>query len=621
MPLPTPNPADLTGTVVALDPTLQLHLRVYAAGQPGRAPAALDVADPHSADYAHYLTPAQAEQRFGPTSAQTAAVHDWLTSQGLIITATTPHYFAVTATVAQTDAAFDTQIEDYQTTVSVGKGQNFTTHQAAAVGGFSVPATMATDIAAVTGIEQTVIPDTPAPAAQKPRIRAKAQPKTQAAGYQCSQYWAQHTETIPAAFGHTSAPTQLCGYTPDQMRSAYGVKGSQYTGKGATVAVVLEGQSPTELADANQYFTSHGEAGFAPGQFTENIDSSVDPSCVVAGEPQGDSLEESIDVETTHIAAPDAHIVYVAADCSTTVGDYVTNWLDGVTKVVDGHLADVVTGSWGWQESVLSRADTAAWDLTAEQAALEGIGLNFSTGDSGDIGQSQTMDPHFAQFPATDPWSTAVGGTSLAIGANGTVVGDFPWGDNGTEINAAGTGYAPAPPGQFLSGSGGGVSTYFAEPGYQQRVVPNTVATQHGSGSAARVIPDISADAGNLWDIGFTGAVTDGQYGEIIEGGTSGSSPLLAGLEADAKQATGHALGFLNPALYELCGSSAIRDILPVNPSDPPAVIGSQMFFGNNTDYLTTFGEDATLVAGRGYDDATGLGAPTPSFVTSFRQF
>jgi subtilase family serine protease len=621
--LPTPNPGDLVGTITNVDPSLSVNLRVYYAGQPGRAAAALDVSDPHSPDYTHYLTPTQAQQRYGATPDQLATVNHWLTSQGMTVTATTPHYVAVTATATQVDAAFATQLKDYQVTTG-GKGGGFTSHQVAATGGFSVPANLAADIASVTGIEQTEIPDaTMASAKRAPQQAISAQP----ADYQCSQYWAQHSETIPAAYGHTTAPTQLCGYTPDQMRSAYGVTNSPYTGKGATVAVVLDGHWPTELADANRFFADHGEAGFAPGQYTEVIDPSVDPSCTATDNPVGDGLEESLDVETTHIAAPDAHIVYVAADCSATVGDYLAHWLDGITTVVDGHLADVVTGSWGWQEAFLSRADTVAWDLTAEQAAIEGIGLNFSTGDAGDIGfdggtdGSQTMNPRFTQFPATDPWSTGVGGTSVAIGANGTVVADYPWGDNATEINAAGTGYDPAPPGQFLSGSGGGVSTLFPEPGYQQHVVPAAVSTQNGTGPAARTIPDISANSGNLWYIGFTGAVTDGQYDEILEGGTSGSTPLLAGLEADAEQATGHALGFINPALYDLCGSTAIRDILPVDPADPPAVIGTQEYFGENTDYLTTFGEDATLTATGGYDDATGLGAPTPSFVTSFRRF
>jgi subtilase family serine protease len=115
-------------------------------------------------------------------------VHDWLTGQGLTITATTPHYVAVTTTVAQADTAFDTQIEDYQ---SAFFGD--TVDQAIAVGGISVPAPLAGDIASVTG------------------------------------------------------------YTPNQPRSAYGVTGSQYTGQGATIAVVLDGDSSTELADANQY--------------------------------------------------------------------------------------------------------------------------------------------------------------------------------------------------------------------------------------------------------------------------------------------------------------------------------------------------------------------------------
>jgi hypothetical protein len=47
---------------------------------------------------------------------------------------------------------------------------------------------------------------------------------------------------IPPAYGQTSAPTQLCGYTVRQMRSAYGVTSSQ------------------------------GVPGFAPGQYTEDLD-------------------------------------------------------------------------------------------------------------------------------------------------------------------------------------------------------------------------------------------------------------------------------------------------------------------------------------------------------------
>jgi hypothetical protein len=148
-----------------------------------------------------------------------------------------------------------------------------------------------------------------------------------------------------------------------------------------------------------------------------------------------------------------------------------------------------------------------------------------------------------AQFPAADTWVTAVGGTSLAIGENGTAVADYPWGDNVAQANAAGTGYTTALPGAFQGGSGGGVSAPFAQPGYQRPVVPAALATGGGRVAARRVVPDISANAGSNWWIGYTGAVKAGVYAKVICGGTSGSSPLIAGLEADAIQASGHRPG------------------------------------------------------------------------------
>ena len=615
--LPSPNFGPLTGTATPVDAGQSMPLRVYLSGRDPRGwtRTALAVSDPTGSGYARYLTPAEFEQRFGPTTAQVSAVTDWLKSEGMKVTAANENYLAVSATVGRINAAFDTTIDLYTSTVTLN-GQSFTSTSYGASKGFSVPASVGSDIATVTGLPQSASEAGPI---RKQTAAHKASPEASAAtAYQCSQYWGQHTEKIPAAYGRTTAPTQLCGYTVRQMRSAYGISSSPYTGKGATIAVVLDGYLPSMLTDANKFFAGQGVPGFAAGQYSENLDkSAVSASCGGGA----DVPEEPLDVETAHIAAPSAKVVYFGVDCGALQDQTQQNMLDAMTKIVDQHLADVVTESYSINESSFSPADAEAWTLTFEQGATEGIGFNFDSGDGGDSANASVGQPAAITFPASDPWATAVGGTSLEIGANGHPVAEYGWGDNGTQVDAAGTGYTATPPGQFMEGSTGGVSTLFTEPAYQDGVVPAALATKKGTEPAHRTTPDIAADAGSNWLIGYTGANTDGVYGLTDEGGTSGASPLVSGLEADAKQASGHAVGFANPALYRLGsgkGGTAIHDVLPIDAKNPPMVIGAQPYFGSADDYLTTLGEDSSLVSTRGYDDVTGLGAATPALVTAF---
>lgn len=631
VPLPNPTPLDAyAGKPGWLKSAAPLKLRVYLSGRPGRAAAALAVSTPGSPQYGHYLTSAQFRQRYGATGAQITTVSRWLTGRGMKITASNSHYIAVDATVAEANTAFDTKFIQYNFPPIIVGGKTFPGGaEIGTIGGFSVPVALGGDVATVTGLQFTNLPAGRAAAPPSPRGRTAAPsvPSRTVAttgGYRCSHYWAQHTEAIPEAFGATTAPTQLCGYTPGQLRTAYAVTTSHHTGKGVTIAIVMTGRSPTMLADANRFFTSHHLAGFAPGQYTENSPASVAATCSGGGQGGLDvnRLEEAIDVESAHVTAPAAHVVYAAADCSSNWFGGMQDLLDAAARVVDQHLADVVSGSFSDDENSYSPADAAAWNLTFEQGAIEGIGFDLASGDGGaDINPPDQNLP-FVAFPSSSPWVTAVGGTTLEIGRNGSPVADYPWGDKGTKINAAGTGYAPPPPGPFLEGSTGGPGTLYAEPGYQKPVVPSALATENGSSSARRVVPDISANAEGSELIGYTGAVKTGVYGQITQGGTSAATPLFAGLEADAIQAARHPLGFVNPALYLLHDSAAIHDILPVSPAHPPVVIGAQPYFGKGNDYLTALGEDQfPLRATKGYDDETGLGSPGFSFVTAFGRF
>lgn len=92
-PMATPG---TTGTVHPLDPARQIVLRAYPADRPGVAAAARAVADPDDPLHDHYLTPRLFQQQFGTTADQAGAVRTWLTGQGMTVTASTPHYIAVT---------------------------------------------------------------------------------------------------------------------------------------------------------------------------------------------------------------------------------------------------------------------------------------------------------------------------------------------------------------------------------------------------------------------------------------------------------------------------------------------------------------------------------------------
>jgi subtilase family serine protease len=256
---------------------------------------------------------------------------------------------------------------------------------------------------------------------------------------------------------------------------------------------------------------------------------------------------------------------------------------------------------------------------TILQGVVEGMGIYFSSGDDSD--ESLVEGYATADFPASSPFVTAVGGTSLAVGASDNYLFETAWGTTkSTWTNGA---WSPAPPGTWIYGSGGGVSQIFAEPWYQQTVVPQSVFSAQGR--TGRAVPDIAADAdpNTGYLIGQTQTFPDGtaKYSEYRIGGTSLSSPLMAGIMALADQAAGKPHGFANPLFYQsLAGSGAVRDI--VSPSSTVAVVRPDYVDGvDATDGLTytlrTMNQTLGLKAAPGYDDVTGLGTPTSSFIDS----
>ncbi len=92
----------------------------------------------------------------------------------------------------------------------------------------------------------------------------------------------------------------------------------------------------------------------------------------------------------------------------------------------------------------------------------------------------------------------------------------------------------------------------------------------------------------------------------------------MAGIMALADQAARHPHGFANPVFYSLAGSPAFQDI--VSPTSTLAMVRTN--YNNNVDAsaglnyrLRTMNQTLSLKTTPGYDDVTGIGTPTSSFL------
>jgi subtilase family serine protease len=592
------GPAPATATVSA---------RVYLAGRdPHRLTAyAAAVSDPGNALYHHYLTPAQVQRWFGPTGRQVASVTSWLSRAGLRVTGRTSHYVAVTGTAAQAQAAFGTVWDSFAVS---GRTQQ-SPPPAAQV---SVPAAVAPAVLTVAPVE------TGLPASAPPPALAAVPP----APLPCSRYFGQHLAvTLPGAYGRP-APYAVCGYTPRQLRSAYGVPAG-LTGQGVTVAVVHQWAYPTAAQDMATFGVRHGEP-LRAGQFTQILPAGLNASCaggIQAGNARATN-EEDLDVEAVHAMAPQANIVYLGAECDDDFG--TLSVLDDLTEITGQRLASIVSDSSG--VPVASPGVVAAYEQVFQQGAIEGIGFYAPSGDYGDNAiHSAGHLPMPPGYPASDPWVTAVGGTSLAIGPSGRYEWETGWGDDDAVPAAGGTAWADLP-GAFTAGSGGGASTQFAQPSYQRGVVPASLSEPNGSTTAMRVVPDIAADADPATGpvIGVTGLPGPDQAARYVEfpgAGTSISAPLIAGLQADAQQAAGVPIGFANPAIYAGAGRIGFHDVTgdPLGAGVTLDAVLPSDFSGAAQPVLETFGRDQGLAATAGYDDVTGVGSPAPGYFRRLR--
>lgn len=599
-----PSWANAKNYAKAANPNDAVGFRLYLGwnNPSGVEALAQGVSDPHSSSYGQYLTPAQFRQQFAPSQSQVNAVQSWLRNQGfnVVYTPTNNRYVSAEGTVAQAEAAFSVNFGMYNV-------QGLTVRSPSS--NISIPSSIADVVTGVLGLDDSAqfvhtnhAVDGNAP---PPPAFVSAQP--------CSTYWNEKQAVgFTNPYGKGSLPYAPCGYTPDQVKGAYGISG--YDGSGQTVAIIDAFAAPTILQDVNQWSTNRGLPTMKSGQFSQVVAPGTyhHPEAGLKQDPQGWYGEETLDAEAVHGMAPAANIVYVGAPNSFQDLDAALNY------VVDRRLASIVTNSYGFNTELLPPGYIKPFEDTILQGVAEGIGIYFSSGDNSD--ESLTEGYRTTDWPASSPYVTAVGGTSLAVGANNNYLFETGWGS--TTSSWTGATWSPTPPGNWIYGSGGGVSTLFSEPSYQQGVVPSSVFNTQGR--TGRAVPDIAAigDPNTGYLVGETQTFPDGsvKYAEYRIGGTSLSSPIMAGIMALADQAAGRPHGFVNPLLYSLAGTSSFTDI--VSPVSPVAVVRAN--YVNSVDpsagtayALRTMNQTLSLQTTPGYDDVTGLGTPTKTFLSA----
>lgn len=530
--------ASTISATVTLNPADPQALEAYATA----------VSTPGNALYRHYLTTAQFAADFGPSDAAVASVRAVLLADGLSPEAVSANHLSIKVhgSTATFSSAFSTQFQNYRLATGRVAYANISTPKLAP--------SIASAVQSVIGLDDLVLLHPQGAGKIKSPTAApaiNAQPQVATGGPQ------------PCAAAVGAGPSNSA-YTADQIATAYqfnGLYGAGDFGAGQTIAMFeLESNYTSDIAAYQKcYHTS------APIQYVK-IDGGTPPS---AGE------EATLDIENAISIAPKATELVYQGPNNGGSGAY-----DTFAAIISQNRATVISTSWGLCELDRNAQVIAAENALGEEAASQGQSVFDASGDAGseDCGDKRLS----IDDPAGQPFVTVVGGTTLLnpTGANRT---ETLW---NVENEGAG---------------GAGISRFAAMPTYQSKAAASLHvinANSNGAvcgaphGSFCRQEPDVSLDADP--STGFL-VYVNGRWTGF--GGTSGAAPIWAAFTALTNASStcdGSNVGFLNPALYSIAGSSYAANFTDIT--------------SGNSDY--THSHDGLYPTAVGYDIASGIGTP-----------
>lgn len=329
------------------------------------------------------------------------------------------------------------------------------------------------------------------------------------------------------------------GFFPADLKAAYRFP-HQFDGTGQTIGL-LEFSNGYGAQDVQSFWQSMNVP--APRLDFVSVDGTPNDGGINSYD-----MEATLDVEWAGAMAPGARLVVYEASSGTSDQSFGMSVLKALDYAIHdtSHKPSVLSISYGDGESRFPTSEMKAWDAAMQEGALLGVTTFVASGDQGAYGLhgSGWPIPH-VDGPANCPHAVAVGGTHLVLGSGGTILQETGWTD--TNNNGA---------------SGGGISQVFGVPSYQSGL---SLPVKAGD-KAGRGVPDVAANADP-----DTGYAVVFQGSETVIGGTSAASPVWAALGARINQARAlnkkGPLGFANPDLYNLGGTSVFHDITSGNNS------------------------------------------------------
>lgn len=511
--------------------------------------------DPASPLYHHWLHKGAVDATFGATAAQLALVKNYLLQAGLHLQKNPGSLFIVASgTSAQLEQAFHTTINDYRRPDGSTFFANSTTLQ--------IPQAWQGIVEGVFGLSN---------AEQRVPLLASSQARNE-------HHAIAHYGAGPAG-----------GLTPTQIAGIYDAN-PIYTILGQGVTLGLFEQSGYTPGDAAAYESQFGLTT-VPQQYIPINGGPTDHKG--AG-------EVALDVEMMAALASSVNSIELYEAPNNDLGTQL-----GYYQIAEDDTANAISTSWGICEALVSSQTRLSEAQSFKIMALQGQSMFAASGDNGAydcLSSNPSNGALQVDDPASQPYVTAVGGTSLATADPGSNPNptyptgqETSWNTNCTPTTCYDKSGA---------GGGGGNSKLWKQPTYQtgpgvseKKYSKSGSWCKQSAGIPCREVPDISLNADPASGYAVYCTDTGDSYclssGWTVIGGTSAAAPLwaaIAGLADSYLIAHGKStVGFLNPYLYQLNATTGYSNVFHD--------IGKGK--GSNGFYPT----------GAGYDMATGMGS------------